>query len=140
MDSNVETKFIGGQVKQPWQIDAVCSASILPPTVSGFRCCTRWGIAKKYDAALFCEQESLFLANKWAEIMRETCCWKTFFCNGGREEGGGREGVEIEGLNHRFVSKFSDNELKILCFMLLFTKMMVLQLRKFVLNFTVSNF
>lgn len=55
-------------------------------------------------------------------------------------EGGEREKVEIEGLNHRFVSKFSDNELKILCFMLLFTKMMVLQLRKFVLNFTVSNF
>lgn len=55
-------------------------------------------------------------------------------------EGGEREGVEIEGLNHRFVSKFSGNELKILCFMLLFTKMMVLQLRKFVLNFTVSNF
>lgn len=60
-------------------------------------------------------------------------------------EGGEREKVEIEGLislNHRFVSKFSlsGNELKILCFMLLFTKMMVLQLRKFVLNFTVSNF
>lgn len=57
-------------------------------------------------------------------------------------EGGEREKVEIEGLNHCFVSKFSlsGNELKILCFMLLFTKMMVLQLRKFVLNFTVSNF